>query len=253
MFSGEIYEVFDKNHTSFKTYGEIKLNNEVLIRRDQFVPFDAVLSSEQCFLDLSFLTGESYPQLVHRGDTVAAGSRVLEDNIHLICTQEPQTTRLAQSLAKLDLMVGGKNKFQSLTDVIAHRLTLTVFGLAILYFAITYQSLGYESFKRCLALITIACPCAVAFGTPLAHNLGMVLAMRKGFMIKSETVFEKLNEIKRIIFDKTGTLTSSDLKLIKTFPNSISEEYRKIILGLEKRSMHPIALSLKKNWSQSDA
>ncbi|MGZ6485960.1 MAG: heavy metal translocating P-type ATPase [Pseudobdellovibrio sp.] len=249
MFNGEIYEVIEKNRSVFKTFGEIKENQEVLVQKNQFIPFDAVLKSQVCYLDLSFITGESYPQIFHSGDVIRAGSRALEDEVRLLCTQEAGNTRLAQSLNQLDLAVSDKNKFQSLTDLVAHRLTLVVFSLAALYFIMTFHSLGYESFKRCLALITIACPCAVAFGTPLAHNMGMALALRKGFLIKSENVFEKLGEIKRIIFDKTGTLTSSELKLIKTFPEVISDENRRIILGLEKQSMHPIALSLKKAWS----
>lgn len=253
MFNGEIYEVIENGKSIFKTFNEIKLNQEVIVHKDQFIPFDAYLKSERCYLDLSFLTGESYPQLFHQGDKILAGSRLLGAEALLSCVQVPAATGLANSLAKLDLIVGEKNKFQTLTDVISHRLTIGVFSLAALYFLLTFQEMGYEAFKRSLALITIACPCAVAFGTPLAHHLGMSLAFKKGFLIKSELVFEKLNEIKKVIFDKTGTLTSSELRLKKTFPDFLNLETRQIILGLENKSMHPVAVTLKKSWQDVEA
>jgi Cu2+-exporting ATPase/Cu+-exporting ATPase len=141
-----------------------------------------------------------------------------------------------------------QSEIQSLSDLTAHRLTIAVFTIAALFFIFTFQELGVEAFKRCLALITVACPCAIAFGAPLAHSLGMKKALSEGFFIRSGAVFEKLGSIQKVIFDKTGTLTSSELTLVQTFPPVLSEKDKSIILSLEKNSLHPIALTLKKTW-----
>lgn len=245
LFGNDVYEV-EGLQTAFN---KIKPNQYIKLQQNQLLPCDATLQSFESDFDFSFLTGEAFPQKRQNGDSIQSGARLLSAYAVLLSKNEALQSGLAKALNRIDLLRESKNKFQSVTDLVAHRLTLTVFGIAGVFFVVTYQELGFEAFKRCLALITIACPCAVAFGTPLAQNLGLRKAIKKGFFIKSEIVFEKLNNIKKIIFDKTGTLTSTQLKLIKTYPAEISEENKSIILGLEKSSLHPVALSLKKLWS----
>lgn len=252
LFENDIYEVVEKNRRSYIAYSQIKPGQKIKLNQNQLLPCDSVLASSEADFDLSFLTGEAYPQKKHKGEVVLSGSRLLSPEALLKSSKEANESDLAVSLNKIDVQGVFKNKFQSLTDIIAHRLTLAVFGIAALFFVLTYQELGFEAFRRCLALITIACPCAVAFGTPLAHNMGLRSAIKNGFYLKSELVFEKLNKVKKVIFDKTGTLTSSQLNLAKTFPPEISEENKAIILGLEKHSLHPVAVSLKTIWSDSD-
>lgn len=249
LFVNDVYEVIENNKTAFVSFDKIKKDQFLRINQSQLMPCDGVLDSAECDFDLSFLTGEAFPQKKQKGDLVLSGSRLLSQNAMLKCSTEAFESGLAKSLNKIELQRESKNKFYSVTDLVAHRLTLTVFSVAGIFFMLTYQDLGFEAFKRCLALITIACPCAVAFGTPLAHNMGLRKAMRNGFFIKSEIVFEKISRIRKIIFDKTGTLTSAQLKLVKTFPAEISDENKSIILGLEKLSLHPVALSLKNSWS----
>lgn len=250
LFENDIYEVTQNNITQYLPFNKINVGQLVRIKANQLIPCDGHLKSLNSEFDFSFLTGEAYPQKRHQNDFLQAGSRLVSAEAYVQCDRAAIDSELAQSLMKIDLQRETKNVFQTITDIAAHRLTLVVFSLAALFFIFTYQYLGFEAFKRCLALITIACPCAVAFGTPLAHNLGLRKASQSGFFIKSENVFEKLNQIKKVIFDKTGTLTSSHLKLIRTFPPNISDEYKSIILGLEKSSLHPVAISLQQAWSQ---
>lgn len=215
----------------------------------QLLPCDSQLISTTCEIDLSFLTGEVYPQKRNKNDDIKAGSRLLSEQALFKSSALAKESGLVRALNSLDQDKVTANKFQSLTDLVSHKLTLVVFSIAGLFFIITFKTLGYEAFKRSLALITIACPCAVAFGTPLAHSLGLKKALKKGFFIKSENVFEKLNQIHKVIFDKTGTLTSSHLKLLEIFPPNLTEEHKSVILSLEKDSLHPVAQTLKKEWN----
>ena len=251
MFATEAYEMIGASGAYSVAYTDIPTGQLINLKRGQVLPCDGRIVSEQADFDLSFLTGEAYPQIRHKDNEVLAGSRLLTAEAQIKTASGPLDSKLAQSLLGL-----GNNRLkdsaQTIGDVVSHRLTLVVFSIAAAFFLLTFRSLGIESFKRALALITIACPCAVAFGTPLAQGLGLRKAGRRGYFIRSAGVFERIGKIKKIIFDKTGTLTSSHLKLVKTFPTEIPAEERSIILGLEKNSVHPLALSLKKIWSDSE-
>jgi len=250
LFVNEIYEVSKGDLNVFRTsFDQIKESQLIKMQQNQLLPCDAVLLTDECEFDVSFLTGEAYPQKKHKNEAVYAGSRLLSSQALILCKSQSHQSALAKSLKSLEVVNESKNKFKYLADVVSHRLTLVVFSLAGLYYLFTFDELGVEAFKRSLALITIACPCAVAFGAPLAQSIGLKKAFKEGFYIRSESVFEKLHQIKKIIFDKTGTLTSTHLELIKTFPHDLSEENKEIILGLEKKSMHPVAISLKKTWA----
>ena len=249
MFKDQVYEVIKKNRSVYKVFSEIEIGDRIKLQQGQLLSFDAKLISEKCITDISFLNGESLPHVCYVGEVLQAGSKILSSDIEVECIQISKLTQLSKTLGQIEMLAHDKNKYQTLTDVISHRLTLTVFSIAGLYFVLTYSDLGYEAFKRSLALITIACPCAVAFGTPLAHHLGVRKALQKGFLIKAENVFEKIARIKKVVFDKTGTLTSSELKMVRTFPVQLDDETKSIILALEKNSLHPVAISLKKEWS----
>lgn len=250
MFKDQVYEVLKKSRSVFKVFTEIEQGDKVNLKQGQYLAFDAKVLSHKCITDISFLNGESLPHTYYSNDLIQAGTKILSSDVQVECTSPSSATQLSKVLNQLEMLAHDKTKYQTLTDLISHRLTLAVFSVAGLYFVLTYSDLGYEAFKRSLALITIACPCAVAFGTPLAHHLGVRQALKKGFLIKSENVFEKISRIKKIIFDKTGTLTSSDLKIVRTFPVQLDEETKSIILALEKESLHPVAVTLKKEWSE---
>lgn len=258
LFLNDIYEVISNvdsdgvvhiDQPVKLNYLNIRPNDLFRVHRGQLIPCDSQLVSQNCEVDLSFLTGEVYPQKRGKNDEIKAGSRLLNEEALFRAVSLAKDSNLVRSLVKLDQNKISANSFQSLTDLISHRLTLAVFSIATLFFIITFKTLGYEAFKRSLALITIACPCAVAFGTPLAHSLGLKKALKRGFFIKSESVFEKLNQMRKIIFDKTGTLTSSQLNLLEVLPQNLNDQYKEIILALEKDSLHPVAKTLKKEWS----
>ena len=249
MFKDQVYEVIKKNRSIYKIFSEIEIGDKIKLQQGQFLAFDGKLLTDKSAADISFLNGESLPHNYSENDLLLAGTKILSSDVEVECVQIAKKTQLSDTLNQIELLAHDKSKYQTLTDVVSHRLTVAVFTVAALYFILTYSDLGYEAFKRSLALITIACPCAVAFGTPLAHHLGVRKALKKGFLIKAENVFEKISRIRKIIFDKTGTLTSSELKLVRTFPVQIDEETKSIILALEKNSLHPVAVTLKKQWS----
>jgi P-type Cu+ transporter len=248
LFTNEVFEIKDAEITRLVSFDNILKDQRIRLKKNQLLPCDCVLQSCEAEFDLAFLTGEALPRGQRKLDRVLAGSRLLSESAELVCLDQANSSDLAVSLARIELEAGSKSDIQSLTDLISHRLTMVVFSVAGIFFIFAYQQMGFEAFRRCLALITIACPCAVAFGTPLAHSLALKKATQKGFYIKSDLVFEKLQKVDKIVFDKTGTLTSSKLSLVKTTPEFISDEDRSVIRGLERNSNHPVALTLQSEW-----
>lgn len=161
---------------------------------------------------------------------------------------EFKKSRLGGLFGQLEEAMASKNSFVSLADKLAQGLILVVFAAAAIFFAI-YASVDIsEAFNRSLALIILACPCALAFGTPLAYALTMKLAQDKGVLIRNSEVLDRALSLEHIFFDKTGTLTSGELSLTGSIPSQISREHQKIILSLESASHHPVAFALRKSW-----
>jgi Cu2+-exporting ATPase/Cu+-exporting ATPase len=138
------------------------------------------------------------------------------------------------------------------TDRLAQKLIITVFATAILFFAI-YSFVDFsEAFNRSLALLVLACPCALAFGSPLTYGLALKKAQRSGILIKNPTSLERILKVKNVFFDKTGTLTEGNLSLSHTEPMVIPAELQKIILSLEAGSYHPVAFAIRKAWTTAE-
>ncbi|NJL24061.1 MAG: HAD-IC family P-type ATPase, partial [Calothrix sp. SM1_5_4] len=122
-----------------------------------------------------------------------------------------------------------------------------VFGAALI-FLVAYWSVSPEqAVQRSLALIILACPCAMAFGTPLAFAVSLRRAQRAGIIVRDANIFEKVRDIKTVFFDKTGTLTDTELSFMGN-PKDVPGVYQKIVLSLENESLHPIAFAFRKTF-----
>ncbi|MCX7978822.1 MAG: HAD-IC family P-type ATPase, partial [Bdellovibrionaceae bacterium] len=126
---------------------------------------------------------------------------------------------------------------------------LTATGVFLWFFKENWS----EGFNRALALIVVACPCALAFGTPLTFGFALKKAREQGILLKEGSVFERLLKVRRVVLDKTGTFTSGDLKVIATWPSPLPQRAKEIFLGLEAQSNHPIAFALRKAWPETTA
>lgn len=228
---------------------QIKIGDELVIYNQQFVPADGVLISDTCHLDLSLLTGESLPQRNFKNMQVFAGSKVFSESMIMKVQAVSGETRLGQLLYNLNLGSKAKTDFSLITDKLAQYLIVIVLLTATIFFAFYMNVSVQQAINRCLALIVLACPCALAFGTPLAQGLAIRKAKKIGILIKNPAVLEKILIIKNLFLDKTGTLTRGQLIFYQSFPAPLSKRDKEIILGLETISFHPVAQSLRQQWS----
>lgn len=229
---------------------KISPNDHIKLPVGLVLPFDGLLISDRAHLDMSLLNGESLPRTFTKGMTIQAGTRILNEPIEISVLRSGAKTEFGGLLETLEKDSVQQTYFVGVTDKISQWLIVSVFAFAILFF-IFYINIDFnEAFNRSLALIVLACPCALALGTPLTFGLALKYAQKEGIIIKNGAVLEKILKIKNIFFDKTGTLTEGKLSIAKTFPPELPETTKSIILTLESISNHPVAFAIREAWGQ---
>lgn len=249
FFKTEKYILLEDGQEKSIPWSVAKVGDLLKVQRHQNLPSDCTLESAQATLDMSLFNGESLPKTFSKGMGLFAGTKVLDAEI-VVRVQVPfSESKLGQLLSQLDQGAIQKSQFVSLSDRLAQKLIVTVFAIALIFFVLYLQVNPTEAFNRSLALIVLACPCALAFGSPLTFGLALKKAQRLGILLKDATSLERVLKIKNIFFDKTGTLTEGNLQLSHSEPAQIPEDVKNIILTLEAPSYHPIAFALRQAWS----
>lgn len=229
--------------------GEIKLGDVVQIPRGGRIPVDGVLLSDVVEVDTSWLDGESVPRLRMKGASLSAGAKVISESALVQVEIEPLKTEFAKLIGEVSKV--SEKLGTSWEAKVGSWLVLSCFGL-ILWLMSQIGSLGStEVIQRSLALLIVACPCAVSFAAPMARARASFIARKLGFWIRDPKIWDRLRDPRKIAFDKTGTLTEGVLKLSQDSP-MIAEHLKRIILSLENKSQHPIAESLRKAWGKKE-
>lgn len=204
------------------------------------IPVDGVVIDGQTTIDESMLTGEAVPVLKQRGDTVTAGTFNQSGAIAIEATRTGNDTTLAQIVALVETAQIRKAPVQKLADTVAGYFTYGVLAAAVLTFLFwyfigthvwhdvtiwagmnmahhyygvpipTHHSPLLVSLKLAIAVMVVACPCALGLATPTAILVGTAIAAERGLLIKGGDVLEKVHQLDTIVFDKTGTLTSGN-------------------------------------------
>ncbi|MGZ3769980.1 MAG: heavy metal translocating P-type ATPase [Bdellovibrio sp.] len=248
FFQSEKYLRINKDKEEPIHWSHAQVGDLLKIQREQTIPADCELISAQATLDMSLFNGESLPKVFSKGMLLFAGTKVLDQDILARVRYDFNESKLGKLLKQLDNGALLKSKFVALTDRLAQKLIIAVFSIAIFFFLLYLNVDFKQAFDRSLALIVLACPCALAFGSPLTFGLALKKATKKGLLLKDATSLERMLQVKNIFFDKTGTLTEGALSLSHTEPAVLSSRIQKVILSLEAPSYHPIAFALRKAW-----
>ncbi|WP_413581419.1 heavy metal translocating P-type ATPase [Bdellovibrio sp. HCB288] len=250
-FKDQIYECMNNDTSRLIPWNLIRPDDIIRIRSGQTLPTDCELLGESATVDSSLFNGESVPQVYSQGMQLLGGTKLLSSPVLMQAKVSFEKSKIGQLFQDLDQKSYQKSHFVGLTERLAQHLIIGVFSLAAV-FAIGYSFVDLTvALQRALALIVIACPCALAFGSPLTLGLALKKAQKQGILIKSSNVFEKVLEIKNVFFDKTGTLTTGNLSLTQSVPADLSADLKSIILGLESSSQHPIAFAIRQAWADT--
>ena len=227
----------------------LNVNDIITISQQQIIPVDGFLVTNSALIDTSYMSGESAPFAFTKGMKLYAGYRLLSSSIDMSCEKKINETRISDLLKHSYQNLMTKCEYLNLADRLAQKLILSVFIIAVV-FLFTYGFLFdfRIALDRTLALIVVACPSALAFGSPLTLAMAYKKAHMKGITVRNPDVFEKISKIKNIFFDKTGTLTDGHLEISHTWPEILSTHTKSVLIELEKISYHPVAFALRKAW-----
>jgi len=244
----DLYETIEEVDISMVAVGD-----SIIVNEGDKVPVDGHIFWGSVTVDESMLTGESIPVLKQTGETIIAGSFVVQGNIKMTSSAVGNDTLLSQIIELVKNAQNQKPKLQNLADKVSAVFVPSVLIITIITFIISYLLLktGFSiALIRSIAVLVIACPCALGLAIPTAVVVGVGKMAKKGILIKGGITIDKFAHIEKIVFDKTGTLTTGNFKIKNiTLLDSDTQQIKSILLGLEKYSSHPIAKSVVKELS----
>ncbi|HSV89230.1 MAG TPA: cation-translocating P-type ATPase [Bacteroidales bacterium] len=226
----------------------INTGDLVLVNTGDKVPIDGEIYWGNGTVDESMITGESLPVAKGKADKVVGGTILLSGTIKVKTTAVGEETVLSQIIELVKTARQDKPKLQNLADRISIIFVPVVVGLSLITIAgwLVLSDLDFrDALLRGIAVLLIACPCALGLATPTAVMVGLGRLAKKGILMKGASTIDKFSAIKSIVFDKTGTLTTGrfTVKAMQAFTLSDSQVWG-IIGAMEKHSQHPIAKAL---------
>ncbi|MBI2455147.1 MAG: heavy metal translocating P-type ATPase [candidate division NC10 bacterium] len=238
---------------------EVRIGDLVVVRPGEKVPVDGTVREGASAVDESMLTGESLPVEKRTGDQVIGATLNKTGTFRFEATKVGKDTVLAQIIKLVEEAQGSKAPIQRMADYVASVFVPTVIGIAVLTFGVWWAFGPRPAFLfgllNFVAVLIIACPCALGLATPTAIMVGTGKGAEQGILIRSGESLETAHKIRTIIFDKTGTLTKGEPEvtdILSREPRAESrEEFLRLAASLERGSEHPLGEAIV-NRAKSD-
>ena len=232
----------------------LQVNDLVLVRPGDRVSADGVIVQGTSSLDDSPVTGESVPVAKMIGDDVFAGSINIDGALHVRVQKTAANNTIARIIELVEQAQSSKAPTARFIEKFSHYYTPTVMAIALLVIVVPPLALGGEWatwLYRGLALLLIACPCALVLSTPAAVASGLAVGTRRGLLIKGGSALETIGRVNTVAFDKTGTLTEGKPRVtdvVSFTQESIGSQSQHEVLALfasvESGSNHPLAKAI---------
>jgi P-type Cu+ transporter len=223
---------------------DLKTDDIIIVKPGGKIPADGIITHGTTVIDESMITGESIPVEKFTGSKVIGGTINKTGSFKFRITALGENSVLGQIIRMVEEAQGSKAPIQNLADKVAAVFVPVVIGIAILTFI--YWFAAGADFNSALinfiAVLIIACPCALGLATPTAIMVGTGKGAQAGILIKNGESLELAHKISTVIFDKTGTITEGRPVVTNVITDGISEEELiRIIASVEKKSEHPVA------------
>ena len=226
---------------------DIKSNDLLLVLPGERIPADGIVIRGSSHLNEAQITGESLPVSIETNSKVHGGSQNLEGAFVFRVTKVGADTKIAQLFHLLDNIQGSKLVIEKTIDKVSQIFVPAILILAILTF-ISWFFISHspeKAFLHSIAVIVIACPCALGLAVPITLLVGSNLLAKNGILLQNISILEKTTNLNEVVFDKTGTLTEGAPFLVHFFGISTTDlDSLKIAASLEAHSEHPLARPL---------
>ena len=251
---------FDENHHELIfpiENSQLKHGDLILIKSGEQVPADCKILWGNANVSEAIITGESLPLEKKAKDQLIGGSLLLDGTVKAQVTAEAKDSVLSNIINLVKQAQGEKPPVQQMADRISAIFVPVVLGIAAITFIVNYIILQEftASLMRSIAVLVIACPCAMGLATPAAIAVGLGRAAKNGVLFRNAKSLELFKDIRQVVFDKTGTLTTGQFEIadFRIQNTDLSEaEFKRLVFSLEKYSNHPIAKSISSSWKQKN-
>lgn len=228
---------------------DVVVGEEVIVRPGEKMPVDGVVLSGTTTVDESMVTGESMPVEKSSGGKVIGGTINKNGSITMRASAVGKDTLLAHIARLVEEAQGSKAPIQNLADKIASVFVPIVIGIAVMTFAVWYfaTDAGFNSaLVNFIAVLIIACPCALGLATPTAIMVGTGRGANLGILIKNADSLERAHRIHTIVLDKTGTITEGKPNVtdVMAFEGFDEDTVLKHAASLERKSEHPLGQAI---------
>ena len=224
----------------------LKRDDQVVLVPGDRVPCDASVISGESSVDQKWYTGESRPSEVGPGDRILAGASVLDGNLLVRIIETQEKSSMSRVLSLVDQAASASPPIQRFADRVVAVFVPVVLLISLVAFAAWTAEDAMVGLECAIAVLVVACPCALGLATPIAMLVSSSSAARRGILLQEPAALERLCESSVLIFDKTGTLTVGQMQVGKVIACSDMplEELIGIAAGLEKGSRHPIGKAI---------
>lgn len=268
-FQSKTYESlsFERDYTAYFPVAVTRINEEIeeiveidkisigdliKLRNEEIIPCDALLTSDTVSIDYSFVTGESEPIRLHKGDFIYAGGKIVGKPAIVRAENESNRSQLTRIWNE-----SGESATEEKSDRLSVYFLSGVLILAAASAIIWYFLDLHRIVEIVVAVLIVACPCALALSKPFTYgNITRILG-RKGLFLKNAEVIEQLNQTTDIVFDKTGTLTSNKDREVQYDGAPLTDSQKLAISSITNASSHPlsraITLQLQKEGIQPES
>ncbi len=229
---------------------DVQLNDTIIVKPGEKIPVDGVIIEGHTSIDESMVTGESIPVEKKKSDTVIGATINKHGSFKFKATKIGANTTLAQIIKLIEDAQGSKAPIQRFADNVSAYFVPGVLIIAIITFLSTIFFTGdfQSSLITSVAVLVIACPCALGLATPTAIMVGTGKGAKSGILIKGGEALETAHNVNTVILDKTGTITKGEPEVtdIISFDKKLETELLELAASLEKGSEHPLADAIVK-------
>ena len=240
----------------------VKVGDVVLVRPGEKIPVDGEIIDGSTAVDESMITGESIPAEKAAGATVTGATMNTSGVITVRTTRIGKDTLLSQIIKMVEDAQSDKAPIQRIADTVSNYFVPFVVASALITFALWYTVLkipppaGFSqflfSFQLMIAVLVIACPCALGLATPTAIMVGSGVGLNRGILFKRASVLERISKLQVILFDKTGTITVGRPEVVGIHPcgSYNIQEVLGMAAGAAANSSHPLAQAIVREAQQ---